>query len=43
MLAYVFWHAPAEGAEIAAYERALLAFHHSLARSPPFGAVRHRS
>jgi hypothetical protein len=37
MLAYVFWHAPAEGVDTVGYERALLAFHRSLARTPPFG------
>lgn len=37
MLAYVFWHRPAEGADAAAYEAALLAFHASLAASAPAG------
>jgi hypothetical protein len=37
MLAYVFWHAPAEGVDAAPYEHALIAFHRSLAHSPPFG------
>ena len=27
MLAYVFWHAPADGAAVADYEDALVAFH----------------
>jgi hypothetical protein len=37
MLAYVFWHGPAEGVDGERYERALLAFHSSLGRTPPFG------
>jgi hypothetical protein len=37
VLAYLFWHRPAAGAEVAAYERALERFHHSLARVPPSG------
>jgi len=37
MLAYVFWHTPADGVDADAYERALVAFHRSLERSPPFG------
>lgn len=37
MLAYVFWHLPAEGVAIDGYERAQLAFQRSLARTPPFG------
>lgn len=37
MLAYVFWHAPAEGVDAARYAQALAGFHRSLAHSPPFG------
>jgi hypothetical protein len=37
MLAYMFWHAPAQGVDAAPYEQALIAFHRSLAHSPPFG------
>jgi hypothetical protein len=37
MLAYVFWHAPAEGVEAGGYERALVAFQRSLTRTPPVG------
>lgn len=37
MLAYLFWHRPAEGVEREAYERAAERFHRSLARSPPAG------
>ena len=37
MLAYVFWHRPRAGTDSAAYERAQLAFHRSLARNPPVG------
>lgn len=37
MLAYVFWHRPAERVAGEAYESAHLAFHRSLARTPPVG------
>jgi hypothetical protein len=37
MLAYVFWHGPAGGADVGEYERAQIAFQRSLARKPPFG------
>ncbi len=37
MLAYVFWHRPRERSEVDAYEQAQLAFHRSLARTPPVG------
>ena len=37
MLAYVFWHRPAAGAETAAYEARLRAFHASLAAHSPTG------
>ncbi|HZL47571.1 MAG TPA: hypothetical protein VFC30_00990 [Solirubrobacteraceae bacterium] len=37
MLAYVFWHRPLEDVAIEAYERAQIAFHHSLAHAPPAG------
>ncbi len=37
MLAYVFWHRPQPGAAGEDYEQALLAFHRSLARTPPVG------
>lgn len=37
MLAYVFWHRPAAGVEIASYEQALTRFHGSLAQRPPSG------
>jgi hypothetical protein len=37
MLAYVFWHAPAEGVDVGGYERSLVTFHRSLERAPPFG------
>jgi hypothetical protein len=37
MLAYVFWHRAAAGAEQASYEQALERFHRSLAHQPPSG------
>jgi hypothetical protein len=37
MLAYVFWHRPLDDAEVEAYEHAEIAFHRSLARTPPTG------
>ena len=37
MLAYVFWHRPRDGTGVEAYEQAELAFHRSLARTPPVG------
>ncbi|MGO8904223.1 MAG: hypothetical protein ACLQMH_01200 [Solirubrobacteraceae bacterium] len=37
MLAYIFWHRPAPGVEVAAYEGALEHFHRSLAHRPPSG------
>jgi hypothetical protein len=37
VLAYVFWHRPRDRSALAAYERAELAFHHSLARARPAG------
>jgi hypothetical protein len=37
VLAYVFWHAPAEGVEREGYERAQVAFHRALAADPPEG------
>ena len=37
MLAYVFWHRPAAGVEIADYEEALGDFHRALAATPPAG------
>ena len=37
VLAYVFWHRPREGAAAEDYERALRAFHRSLAHRPPAG------
>ena len=37
MLAYVFWHAPAPGADGAAYEEALLGFHAVLRDASPRG------
>ena len=37
MLAYLFWHRPAEGVERETYERAAEHFHRSLAHSPPAG------
>jgi hypothetical protein len=39
MLAYLFWHRPRSGAGGEQYEQALLAFHRSLARTPPAGSV----
>lgn len=39
MLAYVFWHRPSAAGDTAAYEDALVAFHRSLARSPPVGTL----
>lgn len=39
VLAYVFWHRPAPGADPAAYERALLAFHARLAEGGVPGGV----
>jgi hypothetical protein len=35
VLAYVFWHRPADGQDAAEYERALARFHAVLAGSPP--------
>ncbi len=40
MLAYVFSHRPAPGADAAAYEDALRRFHAALATAPPTGFVR---
>jgi hypothetical protein len=37
MLAYVFWHRPADGSDAAAYENAVEHFHRSLAARPPDG------
>jgi hypothetical protein len=37
VLAYVFWHTPAAGAEVEEYEQSQLAFHRSLAHSRPVG------
>jgi hypothetical protein len=37
VLAYLSWHRPALGVDLSAYERALVQFHHSLARRPPSG------
>ncbi len=37
MLAYLFWHRPLEGGTAEDYEQAVLAFHRSLAHSPPVG------
>lgn len=37
MLAYVFWHAPAAGGDVPAYEEALVAFHGALGDDPPSG------
>ncbi len=37
MLAYVFWHRPAEGAGRAPYEDRLAAFHAALSAHPPAG------
>ena len=37
MLAYVFWHRPAEGADPGAYEARLTAFHAALEGHPPEG------
>lgn len=37
MLAYVFWHRPAEGVERVAYEQALARFHRSLSQRRPSG------
>ncbi len=39
MLAYVFWHRPAQGVEPGAYEQVLTRFHRSLAHSPPAGLL----
>jgi len=40
MLAYVFWHRPAEGIAQDVYETAIARFHRSLAARPPAGFVR---
>jgi hypothetical protein len=40
MLAYVFWHRPAEGVEPEAYAGLVRRFHHSIAAHPPGGFVR---
>jgi hypothetical protein len=37
VLAYIFWHAPADGVDTAAYEHDQVAFQRSLARTPPYG------
>jgi hypothetical protein len=37
VLAYLSWHRPALAGDPSAYERALVQFHHSLARRPPSG------
>jgi len=37
VLAYLFWHRPRENSAVAAYEQALVAFHRSLAHTPPVG------
>jgi hypothetical protein len=37
MLAYLFWHRPRDAAAAEEYERAQIAFHRSLARTPPAG------
>ena len=37
VLAYLFWHRPRDGTPQEAYEREHLAFHRSLAHSPPVG------
>ena len=37
MLAYISWHRPRRDVEQAAYERALVMLHRSLARRPPIG------
>lgn len=37
MLAYVFWHRPLDETATAAYEQAQIAFHRSLAHTPPVG------
>jgi hypothetical protein len=40
VLAYLFWHRPADGIERAEYEQALARFHRSLAYRPPSGLLR---
>jgi hypothetical protein len=40
VLAYVFWHSPAAGADLAAYEGALRDFHEVLRDDPPDGFFR---
>ena len=39
MLAYVFWHRPADGVATDVYERALVRFQHSLSHQPPAGLL----
>jgi hypothetical protein len=39
VLAYLFWHRPHDADATEAYERALLAFHRSLAHVPPVGLL----
>jgi hypothetical protein len=39
MLAYVFWHRPADGVAAEDYEQALTHFHRSLAHAPPSGLL----
>jgi hypothetical protein len=39
MLAYLFWHRPRSGADEEEYEQALVAFHRSLAHTPPVGSL----
>jgi hypothetical protein len=37
VVAYLFWHRPRKPSEAKSYERAQIAFHRSLARTPPVG------
>ena len=39
VLAYVFWHRPRDPATVEEYEQAQIAFHRSLARTPPVGLL----
>ncbi len=43
MLAYVFWHRPADGVAPEAYAEAIAHFHRSLAARPPAGFIRSAS
>jgi len=39
VLAYLFWHRPRDTATVKDYEQAQVAFHRSLAHTPPVGLL----